>query len=96
MCNRVAGSTYEVRLGTTRLDIIESDSVRTISRTAIVHSGYDGTTLVNDIAVIRLPTAVDTNGENYHILMNTKLIFLIHEPSQLLPALLTAQNFIGL
>nr|AGM32842.1 trypsin-like serine protease [Coptotermes formosanus] len=58
----VAGSTYEVRLGTTRLDIIESDSVRTISRTAIVHSGYDGTTLVNDIAVIRLPTAVDTNA----------------------------------
>jgi secreted trypsin-like serine protease len=96
MCYSASGASYEVRLGITRLDASEPGSVIVTSRISIIHSAYNVANLENDIAVIELPSAIVSNGENCHILVNIKLIFLIHEPPQLLPALLTAQNFIGL
>jgi hypothetical protein len=48
------GSTYYVRLGATRLDITEYESVDVTSRYINVHYDYSSSLLTNDIAVINL------------------------------------------
>jgi hypothetical protein len=77
MYNSSSGSTYEVRLGATRLDTTDPGSQTFRSTVAIIHNEYNAATLENDIAAIELPSAVSYNGENCYILINMKLIFFI-------------------
>jgi hypothetical protein len=67
-------------LGANRIDIPDSGSQLILSATSIVHSQYDLNTINNDIAVIQLPSAITFNSEYCHLLMNIKIIFLVHEP----------------
>jgi secreted trypsin-like serine protease len=52
------GSTYQLLLGASQLDIVEGGSQLFESATSIIHSQYDANTVNNDIAVIRLPSEV--------------------------------------
>uniref|UniRef100_A0A1V1FVE8 Putative serine protease 52 n=1 Tax=Reticulitermes speratus TaxID=60591 RepID=A0A1V1FVE8_9NEOP len=56
-----SGTSYEVRLGVTRLDASEPGSVIVTSRISIIHPAYNVANLENDIAVIQLPSAVVLN-----------------------------------
>ena len=69
-----------MQLGANQINISESGSQLVVSATSIVHSQYDPNTANNDIAVIQLPSAITFDSEYCHILMNIKIIFLIHEP----------------
>jgi hypothetical protein len=74
--NGFSGSTYEVRLGANRIDTTESGSVVVTSRSSIVHSQYDSNTINNDIAVVRLPSAVSLTSKCYSIMINITVRFL--------------------
>jgi hypothetical protein len=63
VCNHFSGSSYEVILGANRLDSNEAGSQTLVSRSSIVHSGYNSNTINNDIAVVELPSAVATTSE---------------------------------
>ena len=76
MYNCCSGNTYEVTLGATRSDAPESGSLTVITATTIVHSQYDPITINNDIAVVRLPSAVTFNSEYCHTVINLYIILL--------------------
>lgn len=79
MYNSSGRGFFEVRLGATRLDVVEPGSVGFISTNAVVHPDYSTSTLANDVAIIALPSEPTLSGENCHNLINVKLIFLTHE-----------------
>jgi len=79
MYNSDGASNFEVRLGITRLDTNEQGALMLQSTNGIVHPEYDAVTLANDVAIIELPNGTVITGENCHILINVKLIYLNHE-----------------
>jgi hypothetical protein len=50
-------------LGATRYDGSESGSQTVTSTSSILHSQYDDENLTNDIAVVRLPSAISSTSE---------------------------------
>jgi hypothetical protein len=79
MYNSSGARNFEVRLGATRLDTTETGTITTTSTVGIVHPDYNEVIFANDVAIIELPSEVNNTGENCHILINVRLIFLTHE-----------------
>nr|CAD7207072.1 unnamed protein product [Timema douglasi] len=64
LCLLVTGrvSTFTVTLGSTSRTSAESGSVTQTLRSAVIHSGYNSATVANDIALLRLTSAVASSS----------------------------------
>jgi secreted trypsin-like serine protease len=74
--NCFSGSIYELTLGANQVNNPESGSVVVTSRNSIVHESYNENTINNNIAVIRLTSAVSLSSKCYSTLINITVRFL--------------------
>ena len=87
-CSR--GNSYQIILGTNRLDALGNCSLVLSSTTTIIHKKYTPGNPNNDIALIQLPTPVNFSSEYCHFMTNVKIILLVLE--QIKCFLFAAQN----
>jgi hypothetical protein len=94
ICNCCSGNSYHIVLGANRYDASEIGSLVLATTYSIVHSGYNTSTVDNDIALVRLPTPVTFSSEYCYTAMHMNIVSLFLK--QINCFLFTAQTFICL